>query len=154
MSRKKSVNILLFTILWILLVFYLSGQTGIVSNRISRSISGLILPVIQRILSNDLLRFWMLNSILRNIAHFFVYSVLGAFVFKLINNIIRVRKHWVFPLSLGICFFIGVIDEIRQTFVPGRGSELSDLILNITGSTFGTALHYFFNKFNGKYLNK
>ncbi|MDH5602531.1 MAG: VanZ family protein, partial [Cyclobacteriaceae bacterium] len=61
---------------------------------------------------------------------FFVY---GTFFF----SAPRQTKKNIFPYVLSACFLFGLILELLQTFVPGRSTDLWDIIFNTGGATLG-----------------
>jgi VanZ family protein len=44
-------------------------------------------------------------------------------------------------LSLAICIIYAVSDELHQLFVPGRGCQLKDVIIDTAGAVSGTAIY-------------
>jgi VanZ family protein len=45
-----------------------------------------------------------------------------------------------FILALAITITLGILDEIRQMYVPGRGYEIKDIILDSYGALIGSSL--------------
>ena len=75
--------------------------------------------------------------ILRKLAHFSEYAVLGALMLALFTKPgLRTR-----PLpSLGLCLAAALLDEGIQLFSVGRGASLHDVALDFIGACVGTAL--------------
>jgi VanZ family protein len=87
----------------------------------------------------------MFNRILRKNAHYFAYLVLGI----LVINALRISgvKGWrVCVLALGICVLYAVSDEVHQLFVPGRGGQVRDVLIDSAGATVGLGLYQVFGR--------
>jgi VanZ family protein len=111
-----------------------------------------------------------LNHIIRKNAHFFSYFVLGVLVMnalyqkgyrkvaltyqkeyrKAVSKNQKVYRKVVSTyqkgyrkvvLSLIICILYSISDEIHQTFVPGRGGNIIDVLIDSTGSFIGIGLY-------------
>ncbi len=65
---------------------------------------------------------------IRKTAHFSLYFVAGVGAFFLTGSVRR---------SVLIAFIMGGIDEIHQYFVPGRGAQFTDVLIDILGGTTG-----------------
>jgi VanZ family protein len=74
------------------------------------------------------------HTIVRKLAHFTFYGLLGISTFNLLRNY-RVPRTVI--LSLLVCFFYACMDEFHQTFVPGRSGEFRDVCIDLSGSLFG-----------------
>lgn len=127
MKIKKIIKIIIL-ILWMLVIFLLSNQTGSES-------TGLSDKLICSMMSNcnpDIYSF-----IVRKIAHFMIYFILGIFTimnFKLSKeNIIN---------ALLICVIYAFSDEIHQMFINNRSGELRDIIIDSIGSLSSILLFY------------
>ena len=127
MKIKKIIKIIIL-ILWMLVIFLLSNQTGSES-------TGLSDKLICSMMSNcnpDIYSF-----IVRKIAHFMIYFILGRFTimnFKLSKeNIIN---------TLLICVIYAFSDEIHQMFINNRSGELRDIIIDSIGSLSSILLFY------------
>ncbi len=80
-----------------------------------------------------------LQYIVRNLAHFAEYFVLGVCYYLAINTY-RI-KFWLKPF---LCSIIALLfsagDEYYQTFIPGRAGRISDVIIDLFGSITGIAV--------------
>ena len=136
---KKRISILL-VVLWMLFIFNMSSYNSIDSN----NQSGFIVNIISNILNiNDL---DTLSFIIRKIAHFTEYFILGLFTQNMIHNYNK-KKY----ISIIICIFYAISDELHQSLIPGRSCQILDVIIDSIGSLLGIyLLHIFFKtkKFN------
>ena len=81
------------------------------------------------------------NHIVRKNAHFFAYLMLGILV------IYALRKSGVYGyrsvvIALGVCVLYAVSDEVHQLFVPGRGGQVQDVIIDSAGVSVGIGLYW------------
>lgn len=79
---------------------------------------------------------YKLESVIRKLAHFSIYTLVGLLLMTLIStyNLKEIDK-------IGISLIIGVIyassDEIHQAFIPGRGAQITDVMLDSLGVLLG-----------------
>ena len=79
--------------------------------------------------------------------HFFEYLVFGLLGYR---SYFYVKYPKTFVTILGIIF--GCFDEIWQIIIPGRDSNIYDILADTLGVIFGTILSMFiFKKQNDKY---
>ena len=79
--------------------------------------------------------------LVRKIAHFTEYAVLGALMLALFTK----PGLRVMPLpSAALCLAAALLDEGIQIFSEGRGPRLRDVLLDFTGACFGIALVWLF----------
>jgi len=76
--------------------------------------------------------------------HLLVYSVLSiSFYFALSNTTSKNKAH-IKTISIFLSFLYGIIDEIHQSFVPGRGAKFTDTLFDLAGSLLGLYLYKIF----------
>lgn len=133
---------------WMTVIFMFSAQPATKSNELSSGFTKLLIDALGRIIPfnieistiSDFVG--QMNHIIRKFAHFFVYMVLGVLVSRaLIKNGHRAR---VLLISFFICAIYASSDELHQLFVPGRGCQLKDVIIDSTGSLIGISLNKLF----------
>ena len=69
------------------------------------------------------------HALVRKLAHFTEYFILGGLLYldwRLLN-----RGRVILPLGAGLIF--AAADEYLQTFIPGRGGEILDTLLDFCG---------------------
>lgn len=118
----------LFTLCWLLLVLLLTLTPG--ENMPKTG------------LWEDLLSF-------DKVAHFFIFGIL---VFLMIVGLSKQYRYQFLrskavQLSLTVGILYGIIIEIIQQFIPGRGFEFADIIANTIGCFMGFGLFYVVYKF-------
>lgn len=69
------------------------------------------------------------------IAHFFEYAILAVLVFRSISHLSpRIRPGMMFLLSMLFIVIFAIFDEAYQAYVPGRKSDLYDIVFDLLGS--------------------
>lgn len=81
-------------------------------------------------------KFW--GDRIRKLAHFGLYAMAGVGAFMATGDIKK---------SILIVFFMGSFDELHQYFVPGRGAQLKDVLLDTMGGTTGALFTGTISKF-------
>ena len=135
MSKKNKYIIL--TIILISFIFCMSNQPANISKELSQNIENLLnsTPIIGNILSD------MLNSsnsqfIVRKLAHVILFCSLSILCFVVIYEIKKSAKISTL-VSFSIAFIYACIDEIHQLFIPGRGSQIRDVLIDSIGAIMG-----------------
>ncbi len=140
-NTKKTVILFLCVLTIMTVIFLFSSQSGDDSGRLSEKVSRIISKIIffnfdtmtvekQNFIVSEL------NSFVRKLAHFSVYTVLGMFVYMAVLTFGDVFKHKR-TIALGLCALYAAADEIHQYFIPSRTMRLRDVIIDSTGSLFG-----------------
>ena len=83
----------------------------------------------------------LLSLIIRKLAHFIEYFILGILV---INFITRYDKKIIIAILL--CIIYATSDEIHQIFVPGRSCQIIDIMIDSLGSIMGIYLYKLITK--------
>lgn len=132
-------------ILWMSLIFYLSHQPATDSNALSTGITEVIVKTVEKVASGAAIDIQSFNNIIRKKAHFLAYLVLGALVINALR-VSGVRGYRSVVFALGICVLYAVSDEVHQLFVPGRGGQLSDVLIDSAGAGVGIGLYMLLSK--------
>ena len=129
MSKKSKYIIL--TIIWMGFIFCMSNQPANISKELSQNIEKLLnsTPIIGNILS-DILNSANSQFIVRKSAHIILFCFLVIYEIKKNVKISTV-------VSFGITFIYACIDEIHQLFIPGRGSQIRDVLIDSIGAIMG-----------------
>ncbi len=146
MENKKLIfiRIISFAISLIIMVFIFSMSSQ--DAQTSSSTSGGLIESIIRFLDKDFEQLTEIEReeyvgqfqfVVRKLAHFSVYFVLGLTLSSGMQTFIKLK---VLTRAM-LAFFVGVLyaisDEIHQTFVPGRSCELRDVLIDTTGVLLG-----------------
>ncbi len=141
-KEKKALIILSWSlvILWMLAIFNLSSQAAEQSNNLSTGVSEAIVEVIEKVDPKYNFDIRELNHILRKNAHFFFYLVLGVLVINALRKS-GSKRMTSYIWAFGICVLYAVSDEVHQLFVPGRGGQTVDVLIDSAGAAVGVAAY-------------
>lgn len=81
-----------------------------------------------------------LNRLVRKYAHFTSYLILGILVMNAFRKS-EVMGFNAFLFSLIFCGLYAVSDEVHQLFVPGRGAQVTDVMIDSAGSFVGIGMY-------------
>lgn len=133
MSKNKIS--LLLVILWMIFIFVMSSFDATSSSNQSNFIVDIITSII------NIKDIGLLSLIIRKLAHFIEYFILGVLV---INFITRYDKKIIIAILL--CIIYATSDEIHQIFVPGRSCQIIDIMIDSLGSIMGIYLYKLITK--------
>jgi vanZ family protein len=146
------------TLILMLIIFTLSNFEASVSDLQS----GFIINALRSIFP-DLTNSSLLVVIVRKLAHFSEYALLGFFTARALklsfsetkssapntkSSSCGTKKYVAF--SILFCALYACTDEFHQIFISGRSGELKDVALDTVGATFGVLIYYIFVKFMAK----
>ncbi|MBD2847550.1 VanZ family protein [Paenibacillus sp. IB182496] len=122
------------------LIFMLSHQPASTSRELSDGFSRAIASVLGWVAPDASWDTRSLNHIVRKNAHFFIYLGMG-FVAMLALRSLRIRLWRSAGLALLLCVLYAVADEVHQMFVPGRGAQVRDVLIDSAGASLGVGLY-------------
>ena len=134
MERKRITWLLVIFLM--ALIFYLSHQPANKSNSLSKGVTDVIVESLEKITPNMDINKRSFNHILRKNAHFFSYLLLGALVTRGLRYF-GIKGYKAMGLALLICVLFAISDEIHQLYVPGRGGQVKDVIIDSAGAFVG-----------------
>ena len=135
MNRKRIMTgILLFlVVLMVIFIFSNSLKSRDESKKDSDLVAGILGPILEWIFSGKIEN---VGFVVRKLAHFAEFCMLGLSVSGLLAVVDYSRKWWLCGYGLLFCLFIAVCDEFIQSFV-GRGSAVSDVLIDFGGAASG-----------------
>jgi len=130
-------------IVWMAVIFSFSAQPAHESDGLSKSVILFIIGLAKRVmpLSDLAVDIATLNHLIRKVAHFTVYLVLGV----LTVNSLKASGVPIFKAAiwaLAICIVYAATDEIHQMFVPGRYAQVKDVLIDSVGAVVGICGYY------------
>lgn len=132
----------LFVLLWMAVIFAFSAQAADDSNQTSsRVVRWLLTHFNGSFLSLSpeeqlqIMEAW--SFVVRKLAHCVVFAVMGCLAFAAFSVDLPLRK--AFPAALILGGVRGVLDEVHQSFVPGRSCEFRDMCIDFAGVLLGAA---------------
>lgn len=127
---KKQLSIIL-VLIWMIIIFIMSSFNA----EDSANQSNFIVNIISNILNIENVR--LLSLIIRKLAHFTEYLILGFLTINMLNKNDISKKYLI---SILICLIYATSDEIHQIFVPGRACQIKDILIDSVGSITGIYL--------------
>ena len=119
---------LLLVIIWLVIIFLFSNQSGVDSSNLTKG----FLEKFLWFINNDTVFF-----IIRKLAHFFEYFILGILIY---NFLLEYKIKKIVLISILLCAAFASFDELHQLFIAGRSSKIWDVLIDTSGSCFGTLL--------------
>lgn len=144
-TKKKILQIILLVLaIFIpLTIFSFSSQNGEASQGLSRKISGKIVEITS--IGQDLNEYELaerinkVDRVIRKIAHFSLYTILGITIMSFFCTIkMEDKKRVIITTIIGMLYAIS--DEIHQIFVPDRSPHVTDVMLDTLGVIFGVLI--------------
>lgn len=130
-DKRKVINWILL-ILWMIIIFAMSNQPAVVSDKQS----GLVITTLTN-LGIDMNGIFgeLANFIVRKTAHFLEYMILGILILNVLE--IHYTRQKIRLLGILLVFLYASSDEIHQLFVQGREGAFRDVVIDTLGGTFG-----------------
>lgn len=128
---------------WLFVIFFFSTQNGVESSNISNQVT----EVLKQFISNDTIILFMidLSYLIRKLAHFSEYFILGIFTIVLFQEYSsNIRSVFVFAVLF--CIFYACTDEFHQLFVMGRSARILDVFIDSCGSFLAGILFLFLQR--------
>lgn len=168
MKKEKSISINIFRMILIILllctffiIFGFSSQNGEKSGGISRKVTETILKVSSNY--NKLeegekeVVLHRTESIIRKIAHFSIYAVVGFLLMGLLSTY-KIKDKWRIIITIIIGILYAMSDEFHQSFSPGRTPKITDVYIDTLGIILGALLvvliRIIYKKIKTKYYKK
>lgn len=142
---KKNFEIIspwLLVLMWMGIIFYFSSQVSGSSDHLSKGIVQRIFDLLNKgntPITKEKMDFY--NHIIRKIAHFIIYLIMGLFSSNAMYHLKVKRKHWLI-ISMSLCVLYAISDEFHQVFIPGRGPRIFDVMIDSCGALLGNIIYY------------
>ena len=127
------------------LIFCFSMQNSAESNFVSNSLLQKIIFLFDKNLNNlpineQLIVLEKYHIILRKLAHFGIYALLGFFVYGFLGTYNWCKKAVLLIFSVAFTFFYAITDELHQMFVSGRSAQFTDVLIDVSGGILGSII--------------
>ena len=129
--KKHKLSIVL-VLVWASLIFIMSSFDATDSS----NQSNFIVNIISNIFNIENVK--LLSLIIRKLAHYTEYLILGILVINMFTKNNISRSHL---LSIILCVIYATSDEIHQLFIPGRACQIKDILIDSVGSITGIYLY-------------
>lgn len=124
-------------------IYRFSSQNGTQSKGISTKVSQFILNFSNTYKeANTKEQTRMLNrtnAIIRKIAHFSIYTLLGLTIMGLMTKT-KLKDKWRILITIGFGMLYAILDEFHQSFSPGRTPKVTDVYIDTLGVILGALL--------------
>ena len=145
-SRQKMwLRIMLWSLVvaGAVVIFSFSAQNSEVSAQTSSRVIRWLLIHFDRnfsalSLKEQALRIRAWSRTVRKLAHFTLFAGMGFIAFAALSVDLAPRR--AFPAVLGLGTLQAVLDEVHQSFVPGRSAEFGDVCIDVAGVLLGAAV--------------
>ena len=118
-------------------IFALSSQDGGVSAGTSRQFTEILLKTLGLECNDRTIE--IINPVIRKVAHFSVYMLLG-FLTMCTCETFKWQRVYKFDFSTMFAFVFACSDELHQRLVPGRSGEFADVCLDTVGAMIGVLI--------------
>lgn len=132
--------LVILLIIWVIITFVFSGQEGAKSTVTSQGVIKTLMdtiPSTKNLNDNEkkeLLEKW--KKPVRKLAHYTIYLIGGILIYAVVNMFnIALSIKIIYSQVAGTIF--AIIDEIHQTFVPGRSGQVYDVCIDSLGILTG-----------------
>ena len=145
MKKSDKKSLFLWGILSALTLMFIYGQS-MLSKTDSGNVSGFVVTWLKPIL--DPANLWaedVFHHFIRKAGHFTEYACFGFFFGRFTLELGRIRGIRYISMPLLVALSAAVSDEYLQYFT-GRGSAVTDVVLDFAGAIFGFLLIYFIHK--------
>ena len=129
-TKTAGIVFLIFAIVWSFVIWSFSLKDADSSTVDSDAATSVVEDVLEAVLGTDI---EVDTNLIRKLAHFFEFAVLGFFVFMGFY-FSEFKKRAKITLPLAWCLLVGSIDEFLQLFSEGRGAKVTDVLLDFSGS--------------------
>ena len=155
-SKRRIAALVIWLVLAALvagLITYFSGESASESNQTSK---GVLRTLLEFFLGEDNEALVdAFNHFIRKSAHFTLFAAFGLCFCAAMQYQDRLPR---LPVSLGAGALLAVEDEVRQHFVPGRATQVKDMLIDFCGVLVGalivTLVAYLVRKRRTKKLEK
>lgn len=125
---KKIIKTLLF-VSWLILIYLLSAETGDQSGSLS---NGILLSIAKLLKISDTKAFVdTFGFFIRKLAHFSEYFILYILTYECFKEYNCPK---LIVVSVLFCVLYASFDEFHQLFVDGRCGQMSDVVIDSSGS--------------------
>lgn len=138
-KNKKLWILGIITILWMLVIYFLSAQNGNQTTKLSLAISEFLSEIMGERTSKEAVH---LHLVIRKLAHIVLFFGLGAISYLLMmygvfSNRLCYRRSFSFFVAFVLTSGYGYFDEWHKQFIVGRHFQLEEVGLNVVSGCIG-----------------
>lgn len=154
---KYRIIVIAWSVVFVIMavIFMFSSQPSKQSDKVSTGVTEIIvntLPETRNLPDKDKnVLIAKSNEYVRKYAHVALYFILGlAITYALSVSIDYKNPLYLCIVAFMICLIYSVTDELHQLFVPGRGCQASDVLIDSGGAMVGCAVIAVIKRFKCK----
>lgn len=122
--------LIVLLIIWMIVVFMLSNQTGEASGGLSRKVANFLS-------GGDTVQAERVEPMIRKVAHMTEYAVGGMIFYGITLTYPNNSRKKRIILSLAFAFLYASTDELHQTFIDNRSGNFIDVCIDTIGAVIG-----------------
>ncbi|NLK22324.1 MAG: VanZ family protein [Epulopiscium sp.] len=135
MLLRKTIWVV--TILWMIAIFFFSSRTGDLSRQDSAWLLDRVnITTQEEAMDTDNSRAMSLQMWIRKTAHIIIFAGLAMLIYASLYGYVG-KSLMTGVVSWLLTIIFAITDEIHQYFVPGRGSQVQDVIRDGKGAFWG-----------------
>lgn len=150
MIRKIASIFLVLVIM--LVIFNFSNQKGSESASLSNEVIMITVEIFTDVKRDSLEMQYYIDKygfFVRKAAHFTIYFILGLVVMNALY-ICGVNRYITLYVFI-ICFLYAISDEVHQLFISNRSGQVSDVLLDTSGSILASYIYHRFIVLRSEY---
>ncbi|WMJ85888.1 VanZ family protein [Anaerocolumna sp. MB42-C2] len=160
MKNKLKLLYWLPAVVMMLLIFQFSTANGEQSSGLSLGLTQKIIDTVTSVANIDLTpgeKLSMIEAIhgpVRKLGHLTEYALFAITVAFPLYTFHQKRRWNLLFWCEGICILYACSDEFHQLFVPERSGQITDVLIDSIGITFGLLIFFLFLKIYNRYKPK
>lgn len=116
-------------------LFVFSGQDSEESNQVSGVVVDFVMKLFN--MSDDTETVNTVTLVVRKLAHFTIFAVLGASLYAFTSSLLLLRPY-ISTLIIGLC--AAIINELQQLTSEGRTASIRDVAIDFSGVVVGSLI--------------
>ncbi|MGH4122951.1 MAG: VanZ family protein [Clostridium sp.] len=147
--KRKTIAKILFCVICLCVIFYNGTRQGEISQKASKEVikvASKVMNIPAEAIGVPGIKFSDVNYYVRKNAHFFQYFVFSLFLCSAVRQFKLYKTSEIF-LLLFILLLFPVLDEFIQKYVPGRTSNILDIIIDFSGGILAMLIYNIGYKF-------
>ncbi|WP_291637248.1 VanZ family protein [Clostridium sp.] len=150
--KTKTIVKIIICVIWVSVILYNGTRQGETSQRSSKEIvklATMVMNIPTDAIDGPSIKFSDVNYFVRKNAHFFQYFILSILICTTIKEF-NLNKWSEIFLLLFILLLFPVIDEFIQKYIPGRTSNIFDVVIDFSGGILGLTVSNLWYKMHEK----
>ncbi|MBZ9636892.1 VanZ family protein [Clostridium sp. FP1] len=141
--ERKTIAKVLLCVIWLCVIFYNGTRQGEISQKTSKEVikvASEVMKIPAASIGAPGVKFSDVNYYVRKNAHFFQYFIFSIFLCSVVRQF-KLYKTSEILLVLFLLLLFPVIDEFIQKYVPGRTSNVFDIIIDFSGGVLAMLIY-------------